>query len=67
MMNHLTELGVHHEQLQIPATDDGSRDERAAKVTLRAGVTNFLKVVVEPITEASKAAPLSPDRSSSAR
>lgn len=50
----VTELAVHHERFQIPATDDGARNERSAKVTLRAGVTNFLKVVVEPITEASK-------------
>jgi hypothetical protein len=50
----VTELAVHHEHFQIPVTDDGSRDERSAKVTLRAGVTNFLNILVEPITEASK-------------
>jgi hypothetical protein len=50
----VTELAVFHDRFQLPAVDAGGNEERAARVELRAGVTNHLKVVVEPITEASK-------------
>jgi hypothetical protein len=50
----VTELAVQHDRFQLPAVDMGGNEERSARITLRAGVTNYLKAVVEPITEASK-------------
>jgi hypothetical protein len=46
-----TELALNDERFQLPLAENG---ERRARISLKAGVTNYLKVVVEPITEASK-------------
>jgi hypothetical protein len=47
----VNEVALQREGYQIPAVNTGSRDERHASVKLKVGVTNYLRIVVEPITE----------------
>jgi len=43
---------VQHAEFSLPVVKQYGRDEREAAVTLRVGVTNFLKLTVEPVNRA---------------